>query len=50
MKLSSAFLFISPLACAAEYAALADVVAIDTRPYWLIDQMKSSSVKDKLGT
>lgn len=50
MKLSSAILLISPIACAAEYAALADVVAIDTRPYWLIDQMKPSSVKNKLGT
>ena len=35
--------------CPAELAALADVVTLGTRPYWLIDQMKPSTVKDKLG-
>jgi hypothetical protein len=47
MKLSVAVFF--PVACAAELAALADVVTLGTRPYWLLDQMKPSAVKDKLG-
>ena len=41
MKLSVAILF--PVACAAELAALADVVTLGTRPHWLIDQMKEGS-------
>jgi hypothetical protein len=39
-----------PLAhVAAETAPLADVVNVGARPYFLLDKMKPSSVKDKLG-
>ena len=50
MKLFIAILVLSPLACVAELAALADVVTVGVRPYFLLDQMKPSSAKDKLGT
>lgn len=33
----------------AETAPLADVVNVGARPYFLLDKMKPSSVKDKLG-
>ena len=53
MKISSVAILAAlsiPLAhVAAETAPLADVVNVGARPYFLLDKMKPSSVKDKLG-
>lgn len=53
MKISSVAILAAlsiPLAdVGAETAPLADVVNVGARPYFLLDKMKPSSVKDKLG-
>lgn len=53
MKISSVAILAAlsiPLAhVAAETAPLADVVNVGARPYFLLDKMKPSSVKDRLG-
>lgn len=50
MKLSISLLAMVHMANAAnEKAPLSHIVTIGTRPYYLIDQMKPSELKDKLG-
>ena len=50
MKLIVAILAIASLIEAAEEKAdLAHVVTLGTRPYYLLDEMKNSELKDKLG-
>ena len=50
MKISSVAAALTPLAAvAAETAPLADVVNVGAHPYYLLDKMKPSSVKDMLG-
>ena len=53
MKYSTALAFILPSLVAAaletDQSALKDVVSLGDRPYFLLDVMKPSSLKDKLG-
>ena len=50
MKLSVALLAVAQVTRAAEEKAdLAHIVTLGTRPYYLIDEMKPSELKDKLG-
>lgn len=50
MKVAAVSLLILPAAVAIEDgSALANVVSVGVRPYYLVDRMKSSSLKDTLG-
>ncbi len=50
MKLIVAILaIVSLIEAAEEKADLAHVVTLGTRPYYLLDEMKSSELKDTLG-
>lgn len=53
MKYSTALTFVLPSFVAAaletDQSALADVVSVGDRPYFLLDMMKPSILKDKLG-
>ena len=50
MKLIIAVLAIASLAKGAEETAdLAHVITLGTRPYYLLDEMESSELKEKLG-